>query len=254
MYMHQERVPLLTTEWEFIGCVAIPGYSFIKTRWKKVGRMILTAWIASACVFILWLGYSPAEWSFGAMMSLHVSSVLHILNRATPEFGLLRRLVLSLIVLFVVGTCFYSVALRQVLLPLRIKDKVYVTHPIPKWATIHRGDLVAYRTFGSLGRVRIARGYLLDRVLAAPGDKVEFTESGCSVNGAAPVRLRWMPVDESLIVPEKTWLVWPTLDMLARANVADEEIAKSVFEIALVKRAQIVGKPFRRWFWREQTL
>jgi type IV secretory pathway protease TraF len=103
------------------------------------------------------------------------------------------------------------------------------------------------------GNIWIREGYLLDRILAEPHDEVEFTASAVRIKGVASPRLPLMLSQGSLVMPEKTWLVWPSLRTVTRYNANEYDVGKSVLQMAQVRREQIVGKPFRRWFWRDQT-
>jgi hypothetical protein len=62
-----------------------------------------------------------------------------------------------------------------------------------------------------------------------------------------------MLAEGGLVLPEKTWLIWPSLRTVTRYNASEYDIGKTVLRMAQVHREQIIGKPFRHWFWREQT-
>jgi len=242
----------------FLFCVLIPGFSFYHAGWKRIGQATALAWLTAACLFILLLGYNTSNVAFGLMMSMHVSSVLHLLNRALPGKNVLGRLAMSLAVLFVIGQLIYATGLNwfqnHLFMPLRSGEKVYVVNRLRSIDTLRPGDLVALHSERiGLSGVYIREGYLLDRILAGPGDDVQFEAHSFRVNGAPAARLDLMPSSGSVLVPEKTWLVWPTLDTIARNNVGEDAIAKSVLRMALVPREKIIGKPFKRWFWRDQT-
>ena len=206
----------------------------------------------------MWLGYAAANVAFGLMMSMHVSSIIHFLNRVSPGMALLRRLVLSLAVLFVVGQLVYATGLRwfqnHLFMPLSRHEKVYVVNPRAALGELRRGDLVAIHTERTGGAgVWIREGYSLDKVLALPGDRVTFEHNQFRVNDTVEARRPMMPTEGSLTLEEKTWLVWPTLTTVARNNVGDDAIAGAVLRMAQVHREQMIGKPYRRWFWRDQT-
>jgi hypothetical protein len=242
----------------FILCLLVPGFSFHEAGWKRIGSAIALAWLAGSCVFLLFLGYAAANAAFGLMMSLHVSSVLHLLNRLAPGMGILRRLVLSLAVLFVVGQLIYAAGLHwfenHLFMPLQTGGKVYVVNRLRSVETLRAGDLVAfYAERTTLDRVYIREGYVLDRILAGPRDEVQFGSGQFRVNGVAATSKEMMPHSHSLIIPEKTWLIWPSLTTITRNNVGEDAMARSVLRMALVSREQIIGKPFHHWFWRDQT-
>jgi hypothetical protein len=262
LHLEKLTVPNLaieTTLGRSLLCLALPGFSFCDAGWKWIGRAFAAAWIAAGGVFLVWLGHRTANMAFALMMSLHVSSVLHFLNRAAPGLSVWRRLVLSLAVLFVVGEMVYATGLHwlqdHLFMPLEVRGKICVVNRLAVLGTLHRGEWVAYHSerLGVRG-VYIREGYVLDRILAGPGDVVEFNATDFRVNGIAQQKLSFMPADERLVLPEKTWLIWPSLHTVTRNNVSESAISQSVLKMATVRRDQMIGKPFRRWFWRRQSL
>lgn len=245
--------------WECLLCLLVPGFSFTFAGWKLFGRGTLVAWFAALGVFVLWLGHAAANIAFGMMMSMHVSSIIHFLNRLAPSMTLLRRLGYSLAVLFVVGQLIYATGLRlfqrHLFMPLRWNERVYVVNPRANRGDVKRGELVAVRTkrTGAKG-VQIRAGFTLDRVVAQPGDFVRFNRNSFRVNETeSEMREPWMPTEGSLEMDEKTWLVWPELTTINRNNIGDDAITAAVLLVAQVHREQIIGRPYRRWFWRDQT-
>ena len=253
------KLAIETTLGRMLFCLLVPGFSFCDAGWKWLGRTVAISWGIAACIFFIWLGYLTANFAFGLMMSLHVSSIIHFLNRAAPGISVWRRVGLSLAVLFVVGTLVYRTGLNwlqdHLFVPLEVGDKVYVVNRLAPLDTLHRGDWIAFHSqhVGGDG-IYIQEGYVLDRILAGPGDEIEFTVSDYRVNGAVQQKLRLMPANGQLFLSKETWLIWPSLKTVTRNNVTEESMAKTVLQIATVKREQIIGKPFNRWFWREQTL
>jgi hypothetical protein len=189
---------------------------------------------------------------------MHVSSILHLLNRISPGISVLRRLGMSLAVLFVVAQLVYGTGLKwfqnHLFMPLESDGKVYVVSRLHSIDALRVGDLVACHVERTgVAGVYIREGYVLDRILAAPGDEVQFDSSQFRVNERSAARRAMMPTSGSVVVPQKTWLVWPSLTTVTRNNVGEDAIASSVLRMALVPRSQIIGKPFHHWFWRDQT-
>jgi len=55
-------------------------------------------------------------------------------------------------------------------------------------------------------------------------------------------------------VPENHWFIWPNLAITGNLNVGEASISSVMLQMASVPETQFVGKPFKRWFWREQIL
>lgn len=241
----------------FVLSMAVPGFSFYDAGWPRIGMGAMISWVLALCIFLMFLGYVTANIAFGMMTSMHVSSIIFVLNRAAPEMSVFRRLALSLAVLLVVGQLVYASGLNwlqnHLFMPVRMGSKVFVINRASAIESIRRGDVVACQTDAVIeGMVRIRDGYILDRVLAGPEDKVEFRASTFTVNGAAAAALPLMPVQGGVVLPAKTWLIWPSLQRITRVNVPDDDIAQAVLSMAMVPREKVIGKPFRRWFWRKQ--
>jgi len=258
LHLDQIKLPIQTTVPRFFTSLVLPGFAFIDGGWRRIGAALLFSWMLAGLIFFVWLGHGSANVAFGMMMSMHVSSILFLMNRAWPGMRIRDRLVLSLAVLGVVGQLVYASGLSLLqdrwFMPLKMGDKVYV---IDRKALINQlrvGDLAAYQSEGSAGSgVRIRGGYLLDRILASPGDQVNFGAAAFLVNGVAHPVLPLMPEKVQITVPQNTWLIWPTLHIVTRNNVTQESISRSVLDMALVPRKEIIGRPFKRWFWRTQT-
>ena len=240
-------------------CLLVPGFSFYHAGWPRIAAAFAGAWVVAGLVFLLWLGHTAASIAFGLMMSVHVSSVLHFLNRVAPSSSVWRRLALSLLVLFVMGQLIYRTGLdwfqNHLFMPLDVNGKIYVINPRVRPAALHAGDWLAFHLDSTVGHggVRIREGYVLDRVLAGPGDVVEFSRESVLINGTAHTPLPFMPSRGARTMAEKTWLVWPSLRTVQRNNVSQDDIASTVLQMAQVHHEQMIGKPYRRWFWRDQT-
>ena len=103
--------------------------------------------------------------------------------------------------------------------------------------------------------VDVANGLGFGQVQAVPGDRVAFTPRSFQVNDQVFPRRSYMPVQETWVVPEKHWFIWPDSGISISGNPQQaDSVAQLMRESAVVSESQFVGKPFRRWFWRRQTL
>jgi hypothetical protein len=94
---------------------------------------------------------------------------------------------------------------------------------------------------------------VLGPVLALPGDVIEFGAEEFNVDGTASLRLPLMPSGGQLTLDEKSWLVWPALRTVIRYNASQHDIERAVLHMAQIRGEQMIGQPYRRWFWRQQT-
>jgi hypothetical protein len=63
-----------------------------------------------------------------------------------------------------------------------------------------------------------------------------------------------MPVSGMVIVPGNHWFIWPDLAISGHGNIGEAAITDAMLRMADVSEEQFVGKPFKRWFWRQQFL
>jgi hypothetical protein len=257
LHLEQLGLKLKTSPSRFAIGLVVPGFGFLEAGWKTLGKATLLAWVVAALVFVVWLGYGISTLAFGLMMSMHVSSILYLHNRNFPGMRVLRRLLFSLAILFVVGQLVYASGLKlchnYLFMPLRVGEKVYVVNRLRDVQSLRRGDFVAcHAEAAGVGNVRIRDGYILDKIIAAPRDRVEFSQNGFSVNGVQSRSLRFMPLSGTTVLPPRTWLIWPSLETVVSVNVDPQSVSVAVLQMAMVRRDQMIGKPFKWWFWRRQ--
>jgi hypothetical protein len=257
LHWEQLGLKLKTSPSHFALGLALPGFSFLDAGWKTLGKATMLAWVVAALVFLVWLGYSVSIFAFGLMMSMHVSSILYLHNRTFPGMRVLRRLVFSLALLFVVGQLVYASALKlcqnYLFMPLRVGGKVYVINRLHDPQSLRRGDFVACQAEAvSFDNVRIREGYILNKVIAGPHDHLEFSRNGYAVNGVQSRSLPFMPVSGTTVLSPQTWLIWPSLETVVNINANPHSLSAAVMEMAMIRREQVIGKPFKWWFWRRQ--
>ena len=258
LHWEQLGLKLKTSPSHFALGLVFPGFAFLDAGWKTLGKATVLTWVVAALIFVIWLGYGISTLAFGLMMSVHVSSILYLHNRAFPGMRILRRLVLSLALLFVVGQLVYASALKlchnYLFMPLRLGEKVYVINRLHDLQGLRRGDFVAcYAEAAAFGNVRIRDGYILDKVIAGPGDHLEFSQNGYAVNGIQSRSLPFMPASGATILPRQTWMIWPSLETVVNVNADPHTVSAAVLQMAMIHRGQVIGKPFKRWFWRRQV-
>jgi hypothetical protein len=125
-------------------------------------------------------------------------------------------------------------------------------HPSAPWE-VKPGELIVYRIEGGLGTgIYLKTGLAIGPVLAGPSDRVSFTATAFLVNGVPRKRLDGMPTEGEWRILPATWMVWPDLDISVRGQVPRANIHGALQQLSMVTGDQLVGKPFKRWFWRRQ--
>ena len=241
----------------FLLSLLLPGYAFVARRERLIGRVIMGCYAFLTLAFMVWLGSPLANIGFGLMLSLHVSSIIFLLNPWLVKARFLFRIASGLMVLLVVGGGFYTPICAQLetkwLLPLRIDERVIIVQTFAARHSIKSGDWVAYSLAAERSTGLYAQAGLgLRPVLAVAGDRIRFTAVAFEVNGIANPRLPHMPTTGELVVPEKNWFLWPELAISNRGNATESAISTAMLQLALVSETQFIGKPFKRWFGRRQ--
>ena len=238
----------------FIGGLLVPGYAFYAGGKRLIGRAILGGSVVLAAVFFLWLGHPIANAAFGLLLSAHATSVLFLLSPWLAGERFEVRIVAALLVVALLGGGLYTPARNLIqkhcLLPLRLKEQVVVIKVYSSAKDVRRGDWIAYELPpGGGAGIHVPGGPSLGPVLAVAGDRVRFTPDGFEVNGAWRRLRSHMPTAGEMIVADKTWLVWPDVQIIGHGNI---NVPAALLPLAIVSETQFIGKPFQRWFWRRQ--
>ena len=197
--------------------------------------------------------------AFGLLLSLHVTSILFLFSPWLAEVRLPFRMGYGMGLLALIGLGVYG-PLRDQLqehwwMPLRVNGRVVVVQRWSSARSVHRGEWIAYSISGgsSLG-IAVGDGFGLGPVLAVSGDRIRFSTNGFEINGVHQAPLPHMPVAAEFVVLKKHWFLWPELDISGHGNMAELNLAGAMLQLAIVSETQLVGKPYRHWFGRRQTL
>ena len=245
----------------------IPGLA-VYFRWPGlIGRAALIFAGFLLLTFMIELGRPAGSLAFGMLLSMHTTGFV---TYCTPLFGasLPRRLLLTVLTGVALGLLVYMPARtllqRKMLMPLQVRGQVVIVHPIFSPGTIRSGDWIAYNISNNhdreeggvyiLAGIGFHPGLSLGPVLAMAGDRVEFSKTTFSVNGVMHPKLPHMPLIGGLIVPPMRWFIWPDMMVSEHGNVANAAISSTLLSMALVRKEQLAGQPFQRWFWHRQIL
>jgi hypothetical protein len=242
---------------EFFKNCIVPGFGFRAAGYDRLARLAAYCWAAAFAAFIIWLGYPTATLALGLMMSIHTSSILCVLGQTWPQPSLLKRVLLCLAVAIMVSQFVYRpgqwLLENYCFMPITSPQGVYVINRTALGRRLSRGGLVAYRIHAERGPVVLRAGVGFGRILAVPGDVVEFTKSHVNINGTASPTLRDMPNSGKLRLDPDVWFIWPDLHKTVNGTVAPAAISEALLAAGLVAQTDILGKPFDYWLWRHQN-
>ena len=242
--------------------LVLPGYAFFLLRRRLLGWLFGAGHVIAALVFLVALGFPAASVCYGLLISIHATSIVFLEGVWLKESGFGVRLAAAFCTLFAVWGLVYAplvgYAEHHWFMPLRLGQRVLIIQPGVAPRAIKRGDWLAYQIQGDWGtgdhnnRVYLESGIGVDPVLGLPGDQLSFTEKAVWVNGAAFPLAPHMPTQGELVVPQKVWFIWPSLDISGHGHVTEANISATMQQTAMVTQKQIVGRPFRSWCGRHQ--
>jgi len=244
----------------FLLSLALPGFAFFALGRQRLAWIFAAGYAIALLLFVVALGYALGNIAFGILISLHATSIVFLEGLWLSASSFRTRLGAALCTLVAIWTLVYAPFVaylqRHWLVPLRVGNHVVVVH-ITGLKAIHRGDLVAYeiedRYAFTQRRIILRPGLSLDRVLALPGDQVKFRAKELLVNNQVAAAPPNLPTAGEFVVPEKTWFIWPQFAILGH-GIPVADIQAAIQETAFVPARQIIGKPFKRWFGRRQSL
>jgi hypothetical protein len=244
------------TYWDAFMCVLVPGYAFNLVRRHQLAKRILLGWGAGAITYIVLLGYFVGNLVFGLMVGMHTAGLIHLYNVFNGGAPLKKRVVVALCAGLGLFYC-YHLPLRVVnayfLLPLKTERGVLVINRMASRNGVKRGDVVAYSIGDNGGHGwNLRGGTTLDRVLGLPGDQLKFSVSGVEVNGQTFPGRKWMPVNQTITVPENCWFIWPDLNIQGGHGQVQDYAIAGLMAAAVVPQDAFVGRPFNYWFGRRQ--
>jgi len=245
----------------FLLSVLVPGVAFYVRGSRLFGWLAISACLFLTGVFFACLGYPIANIAIALSFGTHASGLVLLMKSWIEDCSLRYRVLFTLGVLGALGLILYAPALhlleRNWFMPLRARDTVVVVKRMDPSAKLHLDDQIAYLLYGgeSWGPVRVSQadGIGLGPILALPGDTVVFTPFGYEVNGVAHPRLGYMPIDGVVTVGTDSWFVWPDLAVYVHGNIPEAQIAGRMLGLASVHRSQLIGRPYKRWFFRKQV-
>jgi hypothetical protein len=236
----------------------VPGLGFWLRGVRIWGYLAVGACLVCGCWFVVDLGHPGGNTAFGLLVSIHAMSLGYLLEPCLGGAEFRYRILFSLAVLIALGCAVYLPARNYLqthwFMPLRVADKVVVVQSRSSPGRLQRGDVIAYRYegFGDHGWY-VRDGMGCAPILALAGDRVVFSTNGVAVNGRAHPLQEHMPQAGDLVVGQNQWLIWPQVGIHG-GHVGEAVISAALLRVAPVDHTNFVGKPYRRWFWREQEL
>ena len=263
-----------------VACVPLLGLRFSPHRLL----LLLAAPVLVISLYLAVEGYGDQSGSipFGIAIAIHSASVGAYVQTAWPAPTTLFRIVRQTgIALAVMLLSILSIPrlLSVIVLRVPVSGGVLLINPHAHSAPYAHGERMAFRlrsygtTLGTglpddgdetepepdafqhrvtVNGIDINPGLYLGRVLALPGDRVSFTPGFFSVNeGPRQPALPLMPPAGHVTVPTACILVWPVETTIWAPHGPGNWSLPP--EALLLRKSALVGRPYKRWFWRTFT-
>ena len=240
----------------------IPGWNQLREpRKRALGLVLLIGWLISILLVACTIGTSIWNLCCGLLLFFHMASIIDVIFSGTQEW--LSRVIYSGVTAMVVGLAIYFPAytlfyhyysihhIRDNTVSFVAGDSVLSRNVTGNYTPAH-GDLVFFQEhqvrFSGGGNTQyIIEGPCFDRVLALPGQSVEWKDGVLRVDG---VESRVHPLgnerprDTKFTVPENNYCIVPSM-LLNDFRIPDSQTWR---QLCLVSQENITGRV--RWIRR----
>jgi len=249
----QPRVVFAGAQFGWKGWLAgavVPGAGF----WL-IGRPVLARWSLGTHLLLLTLGIAATGFPLGTgalalAVGIHAAGLVCLVHRATVDRTLLLRIGSLLAPLLLYFQACLLVG-EHLFLPLDVGGQVIVVSRLTVPTDVRVGDFIACQpTERRVPGFSMGSDFEVGEVLALGGGRIEFGPMQLRTpDGVLPSRYG-MPAQGTLVLGEKVWFIWPT-EINTRRN---PEIESLLLQAAQVPHRALVGRAFRHWFGRAQSL
>jgi hypothetical protein len=216
-------------------------------------RIAAALFAVSAIIALGAYGQVMGGVAFGLVIALHASGIAAYLDHTAPADSFVYRLGRRFLLLGGVGLLLSVTTARimeRIVVPVTGPTSVLLINPHAQTHDLLPGETVAYNLDAiRVSQVRITAGLYLGRVLALPGSEIEFTPSHYRVDGIAHPSLPHMPSSGKVTVEAGRSFIWPSVFLFS----GDPGTRSFPLSGGLVADSALVGRPYKRWFWRTQT-
>jgi hypothetical protein len=226
--------------------VPLLGLRFVRQRW--IVKLAPPVFALAALLALGAYGQPLGGVAFGLLVAIHTVGVVAHLDSdaptATVRGRIFRQLLIASALTIVVSATAGRVCATFVI-PVSSPDGPRLINPRDAAAPFRQGATIAFRLGKSYtGGILIREGIYLGRVVAGPGQTIEFTPGAYVVNDLRYPALEHMPAKGRFRTEADQAFVWPLVFQFSgrRGGFPAER--------ALVSDSALVGRPYKRWFWR----
>ncbi len=248
--------------------VFLPGYAYVAMGRWQIGLIMAGVWILALVLLLVFLANPVIRaWCLGTLASTHTSGLALAILRTReldpdlPSPTLAHRIGFPLALWAIAAAVVYwpldgflNDTFARVVL---VDGQHIIVNPRVEPEDLVRGDTILYRSEGNRRgggemQVLMRGGLYWGVVIGLPGDRIQFRTNGMEVAGRTRPLEAYMPTTGSAAVPGDTWFAWPRMLQRAAGGASPDVITQAFLDQAQITRAEFVGRPYRRWFFRRQ--
>ncbi len=248
--------------------VLVPGYAYVAMGRWRIGLVMAGVWVLALLLLLVFLANPVLRaWCLGTLASTHTSGLAMAILRTReldpdlPSPTLAHRIGLPLALWAIAAAVVYwpldgllSDTFARVVL---VNGRHIIVNPRVRSEDLVRGDSILYRSEGNRRgggemQVLMRGGLYWGVVIGLPEDRIQFSTNGVVVAGRTSPLEAYMPMTGSVAVPRDTWFAWPRMLQRAAGGASPDVITQAFLDQAQITRAEFVGRPYRRWFFRRQ--
>lgn len=232
-----------------LGIVLIPILGLYFSALRRFTRLAVGAYFIA--LFISFAGYGQALGgaAFGLMAGIHGLGIAAYLDAESPADSRLHRVARSVLLTAVVSVLvggFLNSVIQRFVVPVQGPGGVILINTLSRQSPLVPGELVAYNLEASYAAgLRVGAGTYLGRVLAGSASTIRFTTGQYVLNDTSHDALPFMPPEGEVVAGPGQSLIWPVVFQFSNryGRTLRGDIVK-------VDDSALVGRPYKRWFWR----
>ena len=247
----------------------LPGYAYVAMGRWQIGLLMAGGWVLALLLLLVFLANPTTRaWCLGTLASTHTSGLAMAALRSReldpdlPSPTLFHRIALPLALWAIAAAVIYwpfdTLLNETVARVVSVDGRSIVVNPRVDPEDLLRGDIILFRSGGNRysGEVPVLMrdGLYWGVVLGLPGDQVTFSTNSVVAAGRSSPLEAYMPTAGSYPVPRDTWFAWPRMLQLGAARTSPDLITHAFLDQAQITRADFMGRPYRRWFFRRQDV
>lgn len=239
----------------------VPGWAQWYSGQVLLGQCLLIAYAVCLLFAMVLLGTAMSSLLIAIAVSVHAASVYEVAYHSTVSRG--GRISRFLLGCGVLGLCLYlpvNVLREQIASPIRLQINQPPMHAgdvflvSSFWRREPRvGDIVTYDipqgrfTGAARNVIYVARGQRIDRILAGPGQSIEWKDGHLRIDGQPsdlqPLNPGQPVVPMSFVVPSAHYLILPSAQVFGQQQQAQISIREWQY-LSTVSIAEIRGQVY----------